>query len=228
MRFEFFFAARYLRAKRRQAVVGVVTAISVAGVAAGVAALIIALAITNGMQPRSPGPSPRLLRPRRAHARPGRRHPRLASPPRPPAPPPPRHRRRPRHLRSRSSSPTAPAPASRSSKASSPARSAPSAICSTPSPPAPPLRLNPGAQPTPTAGRRSVPALVLGSDLAEQIGVQVGDQRHGHQPTRRTHPVSAWSPISVLPRRRHLPFRLLSVRLKLGLHAPRRCAAPLR
>lgn len=50
MRFELFVAARYLRAKRRQAVVGVVTAISVAGVAAGVAALIIALAITNGMQ----------------------------------------------------------------------------------------------------------------------------------------------------------------------------------
>jgi len=50
MRFELFVAARYLRAKRRQAVVGVVTAISVAGVAAGVAALVIALAITNGMQ----------------------------------------------------------------------------------------------------------------------------------------------------------------------------------
>jgi len=50
MRFELYIAARYLRAKRRQAVVGVVTAISVAGVAAGVAALIIALAITNGMR----------------------------------------------------------------------------------------------------------------------------------------------------------------------------------
>ncbi|HVZ84577.1 MAG TPA: FtsX-like permease family protein [Terracidiphilus sp.] len=50
MRFEFFVAARYLRAKRRQAVVGVVTAISIAGVTAGVAALIIALAITNGMR----------------------------------------------------------------------------------------------------------------------------------------------------------------------------------
>jgi lipoprotein-releasing system permease protein len=50
MRFELFVAARYLRAKRRQAVVGVVTSISVAGVAAGVAALIIALAITNGMR----------------------------------------------------------------------------------------------------------------------------------------------------------------------------------
>jgi lipoprotein-releasing system permease protein len=49
MRFELFLAARYLRAKRRQAVVGVVTAISVAGIAAGVAALIVALAITNGM-----------------------------------------------------------------------------------------------------------------------------------------------------------------------------------
>jgi len=50
MRFELFVAARYLKAKRRQAVVGIVTTISVAGVAAGVAALIIALAITNGMR----------------------------------------------------------------------------------------------------------------------------------------------------------------------------------
>jgi lipoprotein-releasing system permease protein len=50
MRFEFFVAARYLKAKRRQAVVGVVTTISIAGVTAGVAALIIALAITNGMR----------------------------------------------------------------------------------------------------------------------------------------------------------------------------------
>ncbi|HYK35004.1 ABC transporter permease [Alloacidobacterium sp.] len=49
MKFELFVAARYLRAKRRQAVVGVITAISVAGVAIGVASLIIALAITNGM-----------------------------------------------------------------------------------------------------------------------------------------------------------------------------------
>src|SRR5512140_3336574 len=50
MRFELFVAARYLKPKRRQAVVGVVTGISVAGVTAGVAALIIALAITNGMR----------------------------------------------------------------------------------------------------------------------------------------------------------------------------------
>jgi lipoprotein-releasing system permease protein len=50
MRFELFIAARYLRAKRRQAVIGVITGISVAGVAVGVASLIIALAITNGMR----------------------------------------------------------------------------------------------------------------------------------------------------------------------------------
>src|SRR5579875_2949056 len=50
MRFELFIAARYLRARRRQAVVGLVTAISVVGIAAGVAALIVALAITNGMR----------------------------------------------------------------------------------------------------------------------------------------------------------------------------------
>ena len=50
MPFELFVALRYLRAKRRQALVGVVTAISVLGVAAGVASLIVALAITNGMR----------------------------------------------------------------------------------------------------------------------------------------------------------------------------------
>jgi lipoprotein-releasing system permease protein len=50
MKFEFFVASRYLRAKRRQAVISVITAISVAGVAAGVASLIIALAINNGFR----------------------------------------------------------------------------------------------------------------------------------------------------------------------------------
>jgi len=50
VKFELFVAARYLRAKRRQAVIGVITAISVVGVAAGVASLIVALAITNGFR----------------------------------------------------------------------------------------------------------------------------------------------------------------------------------
>ncbi|MFC6644239.1 ABC transporter permease [Granulicella cerasi] len=50
MRFELFIAARYLRARRRQRVVGLVTGLSVIGIAAGVASLIIALAITNGMR----------------------------------------------------------------------------------------------------------------------------------------------------------------------------------
>jgi lipoprotein-releasing system permease protein len=50
VRFELFVAARYLRAKRRQAVIGVITAISVIGVAAGVASLVIALAINNGFR----------------------------------------------------------------------------------------------------------------------------------------------------------------------------------
>src|SRR5438477_8561414 len=47
MRFEFFIASRYLRAKRKQAVIGVITGISIAGVAAVVASLVIALAISN-------------------------------------------------------------------------------------------------------------------------------------------------------------------------------------
>lgn len=49
-RFEVFVARRYLRAKRKQAVISVITAISVLGVAAGVTALIIALAINNGFR----------------------------------------------------------------------------------------------------------------------------------------------------------------------------------
>jgi lipoprotein-releasing system permease protein len=50
MRFELFIATRYLRAKRRQAFIGIITAISIVGVAAGVASLIIALAINNGFR----------------------------------------------------------------------------------------------------------------------------------------------------------------------------------
>src|SRR6476660_10452314 len=50
MRFELFIATRYLRAKRRQAVIGVITGISIAGVAAGVASLVVALAINNGFR----------------------------------------------------------------------------------------------------------------------------------------------------------------------------------
>lgn len=50
MRFELFIASRYLRSKRRQAFIGIITGISVAGVAAGVASLVIALAINNGFR----------------------------------------------------------------------------------------------------------------------------------------------------------------------------------
>lgn len=50
MRFELFVAARYLRAKRRQAVIGVITIISIIGVTAGVASLVIALSINAGFQ----------------------------------------------------------------------------------------------------------------------------------------------------------------------------------
>lgn len=49
-RFEWMVALRYLRAKRKQAVISIITVISILGVAAGVAALIIALAINNGFQ----------------------------------------------------------------------------------------------------------------------------------------------------------------------------------
>ena len=50
LRFELFVAARYLRAKRRQAVISVITLISIVGVAAGVSSLIIALSVNSGFQ----------------------------------------------------------------------------------------------------------------------------------------------------------------------------------
>lgn len=49
-RFELFIALRYLRAKRKQAVISIITVISILGVAAGVMALVIALAITTGFR----------------------------------------------------------------------------------------------------------------------------------------------------------------------------------
>jgi lipoprotein-releasing system permease protein len=48
--FELFVALRYLRAKRKQAVISIITIISILGVAAGVMALVIALAINNGFR----------------------------------------------------------------------------------------------------------------------------------------------------------------------------------
>lgn len=48
--FELFVAKRYLRAKRRQAAISIITAISIVGVAAGVMALVVAIAINNGFR----------------------------------------------------------------------------------------------------------------------------------------------------------------------------------
>jgi lipoprotein-releasing system permease protein len=50
MSYELFIALRYLRAKRRQAAVSVLTAIAVIGISAGVAALIIAQAVVTGFR----------------------------------------------------------------------------------------------------------------------------------------------------------------------------------
>lgn len=48
--FELFIAGRYLRAKRKQVMISVISVISVIGVATGVMALVIALAVTNGLR----------------------------------------------------------------------------------------------------------------------------------------------------------------------------------
>ncbi len=48
--FELFIARRYLRAKRKQVMISVITAISIVGVAAGVMAMVIAMSITTGLR----------------------------------------------------------------------------------------------------------------------------------------------------------------------------------
>lgn len=50
MKFELFVALRYLKAKRKQTMVSVITGISVLGIGAGVAALVIALALSTGFR----------------------------------------------------------------------------------------------------------------------------------------------------------------------------------
>lgn len=50
MGFELFVALRYLKAKRRQAAISLITVISVLGVAAGVSALVVALSVNNGFK----------------------------------------------------------------------------------------------------------------------------------------------------------------------------------
>ncbi len=50
MSFELFIALRYLRAKRRQAAVSVITGVAIAGIAIGVAALLVALALATGFR----------------------------------------------------------------------------------------------------------------------------------------------------------------------------------
>jgi lipoprotein-releasing system permease protein len=50
MPYELFIALRYLRARRRQAAVSVITAIAIAGITTGVAALIVALALFTGFR----------------------------------------------------------------------------------------------------------------------------------------------------------------------------------
>ena len=50
MSYEFFINLRYLRAKRKQVFVSIITFISIAGIFLGVAALIIVLAVMNGFE----------------------------------------------------------------------------------------------------------------------------------------------------------------------------------
>lgn len=50
MSFEFFISKRYLRAKRRQAFISLITMLSIAGISLGVMALIVVIAVMTGAE----------------------------------------------------------------------------------------------------------------------------------------------------------------------------------
>ena len=50
MRYEWFIGLRYLKAKRKQTFISIITVISIAGVMLGVMALIVVLSVMNGFQ----------------------------------------------------------------------------------------------------------------------------------------------------------------------------------
>ncbi len=215
MRFEFFIAARYLRAKRRQAVVGVITAISVIGVAAGVASLIIALAITNGMrrdlQDRLVGSTSHvdLMRIAADGIRDWR--PLLE------------HLRKVPHV-------TAAAPGlygqvliSRGARSGGALikgvipqdeRTVGDLLQSVVKGSA--NELEPVQ---PTSAVAAIPPIVIGQDLAETIGAGVGDTRPGHKSAGRTNAAGTRPALPAVHRSGNLQVRLLSIRFQLRVHA---------
>ena len=50
MRFEWFVASRYLRSRRKQSFISIISIISIGGVALGVATVILAIAVLNGVE----------------------------------------------------------------------------------------------------------------------------------------------------------------------------------
>ena len=222
--FELFIAVRYLRAKRRQAVVGLVTLISIAGVAAGVAALVVALAITNGMrrdlQDRLLGSSAHvtLLKVKGDGMRDWQ--PLLA-----------RLRQLP-HV-------TAAAPemyeqvmvsvGPRSGfallKAVIPAqeRTVSDLLDMVVSGSAAELA---DGKSTLGSVEEALPPLVLGKDLAGSLGASVGDTVLVTSPQGELTPIGGNSQLSEVPRRWNLPFRFLCLRLWYGFSQADRCTTP--
>ena len=78
MRFELFIASRYLRAKRKQAVIGVITGISIVGVAAGGGLADHCAGDQQWIPAGFAGPASGLDFARKFATHHGRRHPRLA------------------------------------------------------------------------------------------------------------------------------------------------------
>ena len=226
MRFELYVAARYLKAKRRQAVVGVVTTISIAGVAAGVAALIIALAITNGMrrdlQDRLLGSSAhvQLMRVKDDGIRDWR--PLLE-----------RLRQLP-HVTAASPGLYEQVLVARGARDGGALiegilpdqeRTVSDLLSDS--------HAGSGAGAGTASGDAArsaseLPPIVLGKDLADTIGASVGDSVMVISPQGEMTPIGVYPEVRAFSAGRNLSLRLLSIRRADGLSAPGRCAAALR
>ena len=175
MKFELFVALRYLKAKRKQTMVSVISAISVLGITAGVMALVVALALSTGFREDIQEQDRRGDLPRQPAA--PRQHPRA---------------RLRRHSRAGSSgSPTSPAaPRPSSTRSSSPARSATREPCSRAIDPARERQISDFLLPHRRRGSRrprQAPAtasdpeappppenMIIGKEMARAMGVKVG------------------------------------------------------
>ena len=209
-RFEFLVAGRYLRARRKDAFISVIAALTLTGIAIGVATLIVVMSVMNGFRDELLEQDPRAQRP--LHRVPDR----AAS-----SPTTTRRRRRARDGRRRALSPS---PSSRARRWPRARRSRPASPCAASIWP-----IDQEARRCFTtatcwaAGRGGTKAkgVAIGSRLANKLGRDHRRPGHHRQPQRHADAVRLDAADPLLPGAGHLRPRHGRVRQLLSLHAAR-------